>query len=563
MATEPESPGGPDRRRFLLLAGAAIGAGTAGVLALAAGGRHRTIPVGRAVGASPVSRPGPRATAPGAGHPAPGPADWASLGRQLSSGQLIRPGSAGYDKARLLFDPKFDDGRPAAIAFCAVPQDVSACLDFVRTFSVPVAVRSGGHSYGGWSSTAGLIIDVSMMSEVRIDVAARSARVGAGTLLVDLYSHLAAAGQAVPAGSCPTVGVAGLALGGGIGVVGRLYGLTCDNILAVQIVTADGAVRECTSASNPDLFWACRGGGGGSFGVVTAFSFRTHPAPDLVLFYLEWPWSQAEAVVSAWQSWAPFAPDELWSNLHLAAAPGDAAPGVSVGGTYAGGITGAQALLDQLYTAVGTAPASIFVRAEPYLSAMLVEAGCATLSVAQCHLPTQDPAGVLGRQPEYAKSDFFNAKLPPRGIRTLLAAVERMRRVQGAPGAAGGVALDAFGGVINRIDQGATAFVHRSALFLAQYSTTWTPITGGAGAGASTGAVVRQRSWLRSCHADMRPHASGEAYQNYADPDLADWQQAYYGANYPALQRIKAAVDPANVFRFPQSVELPVGSGQT
>ena len=172
-----------------------------------------------------------------------------------------------------------------------------------------------------------------------------------------------------------------------------------------------------------------------------------------------------------------------------------------------------------------------------------------------------------------------------------VAAVERMRMIRGAPGAAGGVALDAFGGVINRIHPGATAFVHRSALFLAQYSTTWTPVPAAAGgvpvtghdarrpgrggeaaraaagppggaSGARTAAVIRQRAWLRSCWADMRPYASGEAYQNYADPDLADWQQAYYGANYPALQRIKAAVDPADVFRFPQSIELPARSGQ-
>jgi len=515
--------------------------------------------------------------------------DWAALRRQLSSGRLIQPGSAGYEQARLLFDPRFDDARPEAVAYCAVPQDVSACLDFARSFSMPIAVRSGGHSYGGWSTTTGLIIDVSAMSDVRVDVAARTARVGAGTLLIDLYSQLAAAGLAVPGGSCPTVGVSGLALGGGIGVVGRRYGLTCDNILAVQIVTADGAVRECGPAGDPDLFWACRGGGGGSFGVVTAFTLRTHPAPDLVLFYLQWPWSQAAAVLSAWQSWAPFAPDELWSNLHLAAAPGSAAPSISVGGTCAGAVTGAQAQLDRLYQAVGSAPASSFVQAEPYLTAMLVEAGCSTLSAAQCHLPAQNPAGVLGREPEYAKSDFFAAKLPPRGISTLIAAVERMQTVRGAPGAAGGVALDAFGGVINRIDPAATAFVHRSALFLAQYTTIWTPARatadgeptadhdarrtragaaagGGTGqpggaSGARTAAVARQRNWLRSCWADMRPYASGEAYQNYADPDLADWQQAYYGANYPALQRIKAAVDPADVFRFPQSIELPTRNG--
>jgi Berberine and berberine like len=139
----------------------------------------------------------------------------------------------------------------------------------------------------------------------------------------------------------------------------------------------------------------------------------------------------------------------------------------------------------------------------------------------------------------------------------LLAQVERMQSVVGAAGAAGGVAFDAFGGAINRVSAGSTAFVHRNALFLAQYSTSWTPPPGVSDAGAGTTPVQNQLAWLRSFRAAMQPYASGQAYQNYADPDLADWQRAYYGANYPRLQGIKAAVDPANVFRFPQSIELP------
>jgi len=484
-------------------------------------------------------------------------ANWTALGRELSSGRLVRPGSPGYGQARALFDPRFDDARPAGIAYCALPADVSACLAFARRFGVPVAARSGGHSYGGWSTTSGLVIDVSLMNRVTVDAAAGTARVGSGTLLIDLYDRLAAHGMAVPGGSCPTVGVAGLALGGGVGVTGRLFGLTCDNVLSVQIVTADGGVRECGPASETDLFWACRGGGGGSFGVVTAFTLRTHPVPGLVLFFLRWPWSQAAAVVSAWQSWAPFAPDELWSNVHLSAAPGGGEPLISVGGTYAGSGAQAQAQLDRLYAAAGSPPQSVFAQAEPYLSVMLVEAGCADLSVPQCHLPSQNPAGVLGRPPELAKSDFYRAKLSPRGISTLLGQVERMGQVAGAAGATGGVALDAFGGAINRVGTADTAFAHRDSLFLAQYSTAWDAVPGARGAGVGTAPVQRQRAWLRSFWAAMRPHASGEAYQNYADPDLIGWQRAYYGVNYPRLQQVKAAVDPANVFRFPQSVELP------
>ncbi len=564
-----QDPDGLDRRSFLTLAGTAAGAVTAAVAiggcAPAAGqsaaGRPAVRPSARSAGAgsgSPGTTPGPRPSPSPAGPP--GRADWAALAARLSTRRLERPGAAGYGTARLLYDPRFDNAHPAGVAYCAVPADVSACLAFVRRFGLPVAARSGGHSYGGWSTSPGLVIDVTPMSQVSVDRAAGTARVGAGTLLIDLYAELAGHGLAVPAGSCPTVGIAGLALGGGVGVVGRLYGLTCDNIVGVQIVTADGVVRECGPGSEPDLYWACRGGGGGSFGVVTEFTLRTHPAPDLVIFYLTWPWPQAAAVIAAWQRWAPAAPDALWSNLHLAAAPGGQ-PMISVGGAFAGSQAQVGTLLAGLYAAAGSTPSTVYLQRQSYLDAMRVEAGCASLSVPQCHLPSQNPDGVLSREPSYARSDFYNRPLPASGIAAMLAEVERMTSVSGAPGASGGVAFDACGGAMNRVSPGATAFVHRSALFLAQYSIWWTAQSSpGDPAGAGTPGVRRQRAWLDGFYAAMRPYASGEAYQNYADPGLADWERAYYGANYPRLQRVKAAVDPGDLFRFPQSVRLPAGS---
>jgi hypothetical protein len=557
--TWPAGPGSePGRRKFLLTAGAVVSAAAASAVAQAAGlhespggwrqadtaAFRRAIdrPAGSASGRA--SRAGPR------------PADWAALRRQLSSRQLYRPGQRGYGTARLLFDPRFDVIRPAGVAYCRVPADVSACLDFARRFRVRVAARAGGHSYGGWSSTAGLVIDVTQMSSFRVHRGSRTVRVGAGTRLIDLYSQLSAHGLAIPGGSCPTVGVAGLALGGGVGVVGRALGLTCDNIQLVQLVTADGSVLECNSSSNSEQYWACRGGGGGNFGVATAFTFRTHELAQLVVFFLRWPWSQAARVIAGWQSWAPFAPDELWSNLHVAAAPGGQTPVITVGGTCLRRVPRTEALLSRLYAAVGTAPTSSFVQQQPYLTAMLVEAGCAPFSVPECHLPGQDPAGRLIRQPQLAKSDFFTRHLPRRGISNLLTQVEHLQRVAGAPGGTGGIAFDALGGAINRVRPAATAFVHRDALFLAQYTTDWAPGSLGAG-GTSAAGVVRQEAWLRSFYASMRPYASGQAYQNYADPDLPNWQQAYYGANYPRLQQVKAACDPHDMFRFPQSVGLP------
>ena len=470
---------GPGRRRFLAMAGVAAGAvPLAGML-----GSHHTAQA-------------PTAT--------PGTGDWMALRAALSTHKLIRPGMRVYPVSKELFDPRFDYKRPAGIAYCASPPDVSACLAFVRKFGLPVAARSGGHSYAGWSSTpgtTGLMVDVTAMNSFQVG-SGQTVRVGTGLHLIDLYNRLAARGLAVPGGSCPTVGVAGLALGGGVGVLGRAFGLTSDALEAVQIVTADGTVRSCSASSNSDLFWACRGGGGG----------------------------------------------DLWSNLHMSAAQRGGTPVIQVGGTYLGSVSACQALLRRLYQRVGSAPSGTpFVAERTYQQAMMLEAGCANLSVSECHLPSQTPNGKLVRVSSYAKSDFFTRKIPAAGIRALVTGIERMRGVRGAAGGVGAIAFDAFGGALNRPSPSSTAFVHRNSLFLAQYSTSWNE--GGSAAGAG-----RQHDWLRSFYASMRPWASGQCYQNYVDPDLKNWRQAYYGANYARLAQIKKTYDPAQVFQFPQGI---------
>jgi FAD/FMN-containing dehydrogenase len=549
MARGGSEDGVPGRRVFLQFAAAA---GGAALLSSCSGSGATPTATGTAAATGTRSAGTASAGAQSAGstvsqRAATGPptsADWAALARDLS-GSLVRPGEADYTTAKRLFDPRFDYLRPAGIAYCDSPHDVSTCLAFVRKYGVPVAARSGGHSYAGWSSTSGLIVDVTRMAGV--SVSGGTATVGAGTRLIDFYNGLAARGRVVPGGSCPTVGIAGLTLGGGVGVVSRAYGLTSDNVTSMQIVTANGQLRTANSGSNSDLYWACRGGGGGNFGVVTSFTFTTHPAGEVILFFLSWPWSQAARVIAGWQSWAPHAPDALWSNLHLAAAPGGSVPSIQVGGTYLGGVGEASVELEKLYSAVGSDPSSPFLETTSWLHAMLVEAGCADLNVNECHLPTQNPAGELSRASEYAKSDFFTRPLSSQGIGTLLSGVESLQRVDGAAGGVGGIAFDALGGAVNRVAPGATAYVHRNALFQAQYTTGWT-------VGAASAGVARQHAWQRSFWQSMRPYASGQAYQNYVDPDLTNWRQAYYGANYTRLTQVKAAYDPDRVFTFPQAV---------
>jgi hypothetical protein len=477
--------------------------------------------------------------------PSPTDADWSALARSLE-GTLIRPDSPQYATASQLFDPRFDNVRPVAIAYCASPVDVQACVTFVRRFDLPLAARSGGHSYAGYSTTTGLVLDVTRMNGVTVDAGSGTATVGAGARLIDVYSTLARNGLALPAGSCPTVGIAGLTLGGGVGVLGRKFGLTCDNLLSAQVVMANGNIFTCDASHNPDLFWALRGGGGGNFGVVTSLSFRTYQVASLSLFTLNWPWGSAASVFDAWQNWAPHAPDELWSNcLLLATTDKRSDPIVRVNGVYVGNVGPLDSLLQQLTNRIGAAPTSRYVSSNGLLESMMIEAGCYGKTVSECHLPSQNPQGQLQRVTSGAKSDYFTSLVPRQGIDMLVSAIAG-RQTSTTLGE-GGIGFDAYGGAINRVAPDATAFVHRNALFSAQYSANWN-------ASDPDSLVAANYSWLDGTWQAMRPYASGAAYQNYIDPKLTNWQHAYYGANLLRLQGVKSTYDPGNLFQFDQSI---------
>jgi hypothetical protein len=383
-----------------------------------------------------------------------------------------------------------------------------------------------------------------------VQLSGSTATVGAGTRLIDFYSALTAQGRAVPGGSCPTVGISGLTLGGGVGVVARAYGLTSDNLQSLQLVTADGQIRTCNASENADLFWACRGGGGGNFGVATSFTFGTHPAGDIVVFFLYWPWAQAEQVLGAWQSWAPNGPDQLWSNMHLSAAPGGGTPTIEVGGTYIGSVGDAYTQLEKLYAAIGSRPSSYYLNNMSWLDAMLLEAGCSNLTVTECHLPTQAAGGQLSRASEFAKSDIFTAPLNSAGIGTLLSGVENLRAVAGAPGGSGGIAFDSLGG---RGEPGSRVR-HR---LRAQERAVPGPVHDrldrpagwrAAGRGAAPAhlaarvlavdAALRERAGIPELHRSRPDHLAHRLLRR----DLA------------RLTQIKAAHDPGGVFSFPQAL---------
>jgi hypothetical protein len=263
---------------------------------------------------------------------------------------------------------------------------------------------------------------------------------------------------------------------------------------------------------------------------------RSHPVSDVSFFFAQWPWSEAAEVAAAWQAFAPHAPDELFSLCSFSNGAG--APLISCFGQYLGGLSPLGALLRPLARVAG---ASLSSGSSPYLDAQLRWAGCLGKTVAECHLALDGAGGTLPRDSFYAKSDYFEAPIPFAGLATIVDWIERA----GDEGF-GSVALllDSYGGAINRVPAAATAFVHRDALCSGQYIAHW----------AQPADAARAAAWLSGFHTAMAPYASGFAYQNYIDPELADWRHAYYGSNYPRLAAIKAQVDPAQVFRFAQSI---------
>jgi FAD/FMN-containing dehydrogenase len=453
-------------------------------------------------------------------------------------GAVIHPGSQEYETARMPAMVRFEGVKPAAIVRCTTPADVAGAIAFARHSGLEIAPRCGGHSVAGRSSTEGILIDVSAMSSV--SVAGGEATVGAGARLGALYDALAEHGLTIPAGCGSSVGIAGLTLGGGIGVLGRKYGLTCDRMLRAEVVLADGRVVQCDEHTEEELFWALRGAGGGNFGVVTSFVFRTVPAPPTTVFHVGWPLLHAAAVVQAWQAWAPTAPDELDATLRLTAGHAARPPVADLFGVVLGTEAEATGLLDELVARVGAEPAWASRRHMPYRDAKRYLDG---LEAVEDHEERAD-----GNQPSppgliFSKSEFFRRPLPWEAI---VALVENLARglVRGHPRE---VSFLPWGGAYNRVPTDATAFAHRAELFLVQHLVV-------VDSDAATTGGDAARDWLGRSWALLHPWGSGGVYPNFPDPELRDWARAYHGDNYHRLVRVKGRYDPGNVFRFHQSV---------
>lgn len=471
----------------------------------------------------------------------PAPSTWRSLANSLR-GQLVLPTTPGFATRALLYNSKFASLRPQAIAYCAGSDDVARCIDFVNAHGVAFAARSGGHSYGGYSSSPGLIIDVSRLNAIKVDATARRVKIGAGARLIDVYNVLGHYGLVLPSGSCPTVGIAGITLGGGVGVFARKFGLTCDHLYSSRLVTASATQLSANAETHSDLWWALRGGGGGNFGVVTSFDFDLAPMPRVTLFSQQYPWRAAASVLEGWQHWISTCPDELWSDCQLMS-QGSAGYLTEINGVFCGTPTQLTPHLQALRAHVGT-PASAFVGGDNYLEAMKIEAGCSQLSVAACHLAGVTRGGVLGHEAYSAKSTYVTS--PDTSARCVqwVHALEALHA--DAPYIGAALAFDAYGGAINRVAPDATAFVHRDQLAGVQATYSW-------GSSSASSEIAAGERWLQWLGAEVFDAHAG-AYQNYIDPTLAQWQRAYYGTNLAKLEKIKTRYDPDNRFTFAQSI---------
>jgi FAD/FMN-containing dehydrogenase len=422
--------------------------------------------------------------------------------------ELLLPGSDAYEAVRRPAMPRFAGSRPAAVARCASASDVADALAYARENGLHVAPRSGGHCFAGRSSTDGVVIDVGPMNAVRVD--GEVVRIGAGAQLADVYDALDEYGLAIPGGCGPDVGIAGLLLGGGLGVLGRTHGLLCDSLVEADVVLANGRAVRCSERAEPDLFWALRGAGGGQFGVATEFMLRTVPGPRSTVFHLRWPLSSARELIAAWQAWSPDAPDELAASLLCT--PG----GVHLFGSTTGPF--AHPLGDPE-------------------SATVEELGWrATKAWLAEHGPGEAPPGAL----DFARSEFFREPLPDGAVVALADGF--------AAAAARGISceldLSPWGGAYDRVATDATAFPHRAERFLLKQAVYVPP---GEDAGPA-------REWLDRSWAAAHHFGSGGVYVNFPDPWLEAPLRAYHGPNLERLREVKAAYDPERVFTFPQSL---------
>ncbi|HUA72719.1 MAG TPA: FAD-binding oxidoreductase [Solirubrobacteraceae bacterium] len=445
-------------------------------------------------------------------------------------GRVIGPDAPDFDAARAVWNV-MHDRRPALIARCGSPEDVTAAIAYGREHGLSIAVRGGGHSLPGFSTVdGGLVIDLRKLNHVIVDPSARRVRVGGGALLGDVDRGAQAHGLVVPAGVVSHTGVGGLTLGGGVGRLMRRFGLTIDSLLSAVVVLVDGRIVRASHDENADLFWAIRGGGG-NFGVVTEFEFQAHELTELPILAMFHPLDQAPHVLETGERRmsAPDAPDELLWTSFMRRGPAetpwmtdalDGTPGVMSLIEWSGDIDEGHELLREIERALD--PPAGELATVPYLAIQSIT----------------DELLAPGTLHAYLKAGFA-PELTDEMIDTL---IDRGERVGSRLSV---IEVLALGGAIRDVPGDATAFPHRDAKWLINIAGQW----------GDPGATEDEIAWVRGTYAALEPHLTGGAYSNFMEDDDAEAATVAYGSTLVRLREIKATYDPDNVFRLNQNIE--------
>lgn len=441
-------------------------------------------------------------------------------------GNALRMEDAGYDEARSLWNAMIDR-RPALIARCAGTADVMSCVKFAREHNLLVSVRSGGHNIAGMGSANGsLMIDLSQMKWVRVDTEARTARVGPGATLRVLDHETQAFGLATPVGINSTTGVAGLTLGGGFGWISRSFGLTVDNLLSADVVTAEGKLIKASEKENRDLFWGIRGGGG-NFGIITSFEFRLHPVgPEVLAGLIVHPFKDAGKVFRHYRGFVGTAPDNVtcWVVLRKAPPLPFLPPDVHgkevfvIAVLCVGDIKKAEKQLEPLRK-FGE-PIADVIGPTPYVG----------------FEQAFDPLLTPGAR-NYWKSHNFT-QLTDGAIDTMINHAGRL------PSPFSEIFVGQLGGAINRVPKDSTAYPHRDANFVMNVHTRW----------EDKGSDSKCIDWAREFFDKMAQYATGGVYVNFISEGEERVPNAF-GENYDRLAKLKSKYDPTNIFRTNQNIE--------
>lgn len=428
---------------------------------------------------------------------------------------------------------------PRALIRCRTEQDVVASIDFLRAAGTDFSIRSGGHCFSDLSSSGDVQLDLSELSQIRMD--RDLVRVGPGMLSGGLVAALIPHGLTVPTGGCPLVGFGGFALVGGFGFLGRKYGLATDRVASAKVVLADGEVVTADETSEPDLFWALRGAGTGGFGVVTELALRPVPLSQAIACFATWPIEAAEEIMEDWQRWSPKAAGNTNIELSLICPENpESSCYIRLYGMMFGNAEERHEQVLELRRHLGSFSARLqTVELEPAMAA-LHAVGASTFRGEPAWLPSR-PYRDVGFQA--TRSNFFASEIGRGRIQDLIRCLQSGRGYAEARE----IELIPWGGAYAR-ETRSSCFSHRGAALLMRH-------TGLTGARSTVETRQRVSRWAANSSLAVASESNGRVYQGYAERARADWRTAYYGTSYPRLRAIKARYDPHQLFSGPQSID--------